>query len=132
MTNSLPLVSLYAALLGLLFAWLSVRTIKLRRAMKIGIGDGSNPLMQRAMRVHANFSEYVPLTLILLFFVESSGAHQLLLHGLALSLLIGRCLHAYGVAHPKENFRFRTIGMGLTLTSMISASIYLLVMFYVM
>ncbi|MDZ4099407.1 MAG: MAPEG family protein [Methylophilaceae bacterium] len=126
MAHYIPVVALYAAFLGLLFAWLSIRTIKLRRTLKIGIGDNSNPQMQRAIRVHANFAEYVPIMLILLFFVETSGANSLIVHGLALCLVTGRCLHAYGVSQLKENFRFRTAGMGLTFTSLITSAIYLL------
>jgi uncharacterized protein len=127
MSHSFPVTALYAAFLGLLFAWLSLRTIKLRRTLRIGMGDNSNPQMQRAIRVHANCAEYVPISLILLFFVEISGAHSLIVHGLGLCLVLGRCLHAYGVSQLKENFRLRTSGMGLTFTSLISSSAYLLV-----
>ena len=48
----------YAALLGLLFFYLSIRTIGLRRKLKIGVGAKDNEEMLRAMRVHANFAEY--------------------------------------------------------------------------
>lgn len=64
--NTLPL---YAALLALIFVFLSVRTLRLRRTLQIGIGDGGNTEMLRAMRVHSNFSEYVPISLILIFLV---------------------------------------------------------------
>jgi len=64
---------LYAALLGLLFVVLSVRTLLLRRRLSIAIGDAGSESMLRAMRVHANFAEYVPLSLLLIYLVEVTG-----------------------------------------------------------
>jgi len=52
------IISIYAALLALFYVALSVRTLSMRRQLKIGIGDGGNNTMTRAMRVHANFAEY--------------------------------------------------------------------------
>lgn len=46
------ILPIYAALLVLLFVVLSIRTLRLRRSLKIGVGDGGNPQMLRAMRVH--------------------------------------------------------------------------------
>jgi len=65
-----PVTPLYAALLGLMFIALSIRTIRLRRRYRVAIGDGRKALLQRAMRVNANFAEYVPLALLLIYFVE--------------------------------------------------------------
>ena len=56
----------YAALLALLFVALSWRTIGLRRRYCVAVGDGGQPELLRAMRVHANFAEYVPLALLLI------------------------------------------------------------------
>ncbi len=42
----------YAALLGLLFFALSVRTLRLRRKLRIDMGDGGNEQLLRAVRVH--------------------------------------------------------------------------------
>ena len=65
-TLNTHIVPAYAALLALFFVALSIRTLRLRRELRIAVGDGGNPAMLRAMRVHANFAEYVPLGLILL------------------------------------------------------------------
>jgi hypothetical protein len=66
------IVPLYAALLAILFVALSVRTLGLRRSLGIGLGDAGNEQMLRAMRVHSNFAEYVPLSLILLYLVDNT------------------------------------------------------------
>ena len=118
--------SLYAALLALLFVALSVRTLRLRKRLHIAIGDGGNPQMLRAMRVHANFAEYVPLSLVALLLLEMQGAFAGLVHGVGLCLLIGRIAHAYGVSRVNETFRFRVAGMALTFTALVAAALALL------
>ncbi|MGA0024714.1 MAG: MAPEG family protein [Burkholderiales bacterium] len=122
----MPVTPLYAALLGLMFVALSVRTIRLRRRYRVAIGDGRNTLLQRAMRVNANFSEYVPLTLLLIWFVELHDGPRLHVHALGIALLCGRVLHAWGVSQDKENLRYRTAGMMLTFSVLITASLLIL------
>ena len=119
--------ALYGALLGLLFVALSVRALRMRRNLRITVGDGGNPAMLRAMRVHANFAEYVPLALLLMAFAEVRGADGLLMHGFGIALLVGRLAHAYGVSRVAEDFRFRVFGMTMTLTVIAAVSIYLLI-----
>jgi len=123
------IVSFYAALLALLFVALSVRTLRLRHRLRIPIGDAGDRTMLRAMRVHSNFAEYVPLGILLLYFVETDGAPAALIHGLCLCLLIGRTLHAVGVSQPDEDYRFRVAGMALTFTTLIVSSAFLLLAF---
>ncbi|HEY3305607.1 MAG TPA: MAPEG family protein [Candidatus Binatia bacterium] len=55
------IVPFYASLLALLFFFLSERVIWTRRQEQIPLGDRRNVRLQRAMRVHVNFAEYVPL-----------------------------------------------------------------------
>lgn len=124
----MKILPIYAALLAFLFVILSVRTIGMRRRLRIGLGHAENPAMLRAMRVHANFAEYVPFALLLVFLAETSGAHALLVHALGLSLVAGRLSHAYGVGRQPENFRFRVFGMAATFTVILSSAGYLLVM----
>jgi len=118
--------AIYASTLALMFVGLSVRTLGMRRRLKIAIGDAGNPAMLRAMRVHSNFAEYVPLSLLLMLLAAGSGAHPMLLHFLGLTLLVGRISHAYGVSQSRENYRFRVAGMALTFTSLITSSLFLL------
>ena len=117
------IVPLYAAIMALFLVFLSIRTLRLRRRHQIAIGDGSEPALERAMRVHANFCEYVPISLLLLFFFESSGDDKLWVHIMCIVLVLGRLLHAYGVSQIDEDFRFRVTGMAMTFTVIISSSI---------
>jgi uncharacterized membrane protein YecN with MAPEG domain len=105
----------YAAVLALLFIILSVRTIKSRREHKVAIGDGGEKSILRASRVHANFSEYVPLTLLLIAMLEIQSYSHLIIHGLCIALLAARIAHAYGVSQTNENFKFRIFGTATTI-----------------
>ena len=115
---TLPITALYTAALGALFLLLSIRTIRQRRRAQVAVGDGADPGLARAMRAHANFAEYVPLTLLLMLFVESGGAAGVWVHLLGLLLLAGRAVHAWGISQPQEDFRFRVTGMSLTFTAL--------------
>jgi hypothetical protein len=119
-------LSLYTALLVLLFVVLSIRTLRLRGRLRIALGDAGNEEMLRAMRVHSNFAEYVPLSLIALYLAVSQGAAEWIIHALCLCLLLGRLSHAYGVSQVRENLSFRVAGMAMTFITLVSASVYLL------
>lgn len=122
---------LYASLLALLFVALSVRALRMRKALRIAIGDSGNSAMLRAMRVHSNFAEYVPLGLILISMVELQAAAPLVVHGLGVALLAGRLSHAWGVSQVRENFAFRVFGMAMTLGTIIVCAGFLLWAFVV-
>ncbi len=121
---------IYAAILALIFVALSIRTIRLRRSKRIGVGASNDVEMTRAMRVHANFAEYVPLALLLMFFLESLTSVEIWIHILGVILVVGRIIHAYGVSQMNENYVFRVTGMVLTFTVIISASLRIL-FFYI-
>jgi len=120
------IVPFYASLLAALYIFLSLRVIRIRRQERIGLGDRNNPRLQRAIRVHANFAEYVPLALVLIAFVEMQRSRALLVHGLCLSLVVGRVIHAYGVSQEKENYRLREAGMSLTFATIGGSALRLL------
>jgi uncharacterized protein len=122
----MAVLPIYASLLTILFVYLSIKTIRTRRSLGIGLGHAENPAMLRAMRVHANFAEYVPIALVLIFLVESSSAHAWFVHCLGGALVTARASHAFGVSRTPENFRFRIFGMVLTFTVLLVCAIYLL------
>jgi len=118
----LLITPIYAALLGLIFVVLSIKTIIIRRKNKVAVGDGNKPQLQRAMRVHANFAEYTPIAIILVGFVESLKYNEIIVHILLSLFLLGRIIHAYGLSKIDEDFRFRVFGMVLTFNVITIAS----------
>jgi len=116
----------YASFLALFYIYLSLRIITLRKEIRVSIGDGGSNILNRSIRVHANFSEYVPLTLLLLYLLETHEANAIVVHLLATLLLVARIVHAYGVSQTNENLKFRIFGMFSTLCVIAISAIYLL------
>ncbi|MGQ0503384.1 MAG: MAPEG family protein [Panacagrimonas sp.] len=115
---------LYAGLLALWFFVLSWRVVARRRADKINLGDGGDMDMQRRIRGHGNFAEYVPLGLILIGLLEMNGTTPIwLLHLLGLSLLVGRLLHGYALSFTEQFMPGRVLGMVLTFLVLIVAGV---------
>lgn len=119
----LNVTPLFAGLLALVYIVLSARVIAARKSARIGIGDKGNAALLRRMRVHGNFAEYVPLTLLLLLMLELMGGTPWLLWVLGAALLIGRLLHAYGVSREPEPLVFRMTGMILTFSTLVIAAL---------
>lgn len=90
------IVAIYGSLLGLLFVFLSFRTVAFRRQESVDIGMGEGKQLARAVRAHANFTEYVPLALVLLLVLEQTTFPHWAMHLLGALLFIGRCLHGWG------------------------------------
>ena len=118
----MPITPGYAALFGLLFVALSVFTIRQRRRARVAVGHGGDVALERAARVHANFAEYVPISLLLIYFLEVYASRQGWVHLACLVLLAGRVLHAWGVSQVKEDLRLRTAGMVLTFIVIIGSA----------
>ncbi len=118
----MPITSLYAGLLGLLLLLLSLRIVYFRLTHRIGIGDGDRPEVKRAIRVQANFIEYVPLILLLMALCEFQHLNPTMLHGMGATLMIARLLHALGLSGNPGVSAPRFIGSTLTFTLLFVAS----------
>jgi uncharacterized membrane protein YecN with MAPEG domain len=108
------IVPTYAAIFAFIYLALSAQVIRARRQAKTAIGTRRDVRLERKIRVHANFSEYVPFALLLLSFVEMQGGPAWLIHLLCLVFLAGRAIHAYGVSQVQEEYRLRSTGMAIT------------------
>jgi uncharacterized protein len=104
---------IYAGILAILFFVLSLRVVGLRRH-GASLGDGGDVRLQRRIRGHGNFAEYVPLILVMMAMLELSRYSTYLLHGLGIALVAARLLHAYALSFT-ERFQFgRFWGTALT------------------
>ncbi len=128
MTATIHIVPAYAGALALLFIYLSVLVVKQRRFHRVPIGDGHKASLKRAIAVHNNFAQYVPITLILLLMMEIALAPAFLVHALCTVSCLARCVHAYGVSQDPEPFKFRRIGVLSTFGVITVSACYL---FYV-
>ena len=104
-----------AGVLALLLLFLSGYVIAGRVKFKIGLGDGGNAHMQQRMRAQANFVEYVPMALILLFLVESASIGPgWLPEALGGTLVVARLWHAQGLIASSGTSPGRFVGTNLT------------------
>jgi uncharacterized protein len=92
-----PITALYAGLLAVLLVALALRVVRLRWKFRIGLGDGGEKAMTRAIRIHGNATEHVPIALLLLLVAELNHAGPTLLHACGSVLVIARILHAMGL-----------------------------------
>jgi uncharacterized protein len=113
--------ALYAGCLGLFYLGLSFWVVRVRMQQRVFAGDKGDPVMANAMRVHANFAEYVPLALILLLLAEMQGAPALALHLLGAGLLLARVIHALGMGRMPHVSALRGGGALLTFVVLLLA-----------
>lgn len=92
------ITGLYAALCAFLILALSLRIVALRRRLRVGIGDGGDAGLARAIRAQANAIEYIPLLLVMLLIAENNGAGMVFVHACGTVLLLARLLHAVGLS----------------------------------
>jgi uncharacterized membrane protein YecN with MAPEG domain len=112
---------LYAGVLALILVALAMRVIRVRRGKRIGIGDGDDDNLARRIRAHANFTEYVPIAVLMMLLIELAGYPAWTIHSLGLALIVGRVVHAWSL--PAQSLTGRTIGMVLTFTVLISGAL---------
>ncbi len=114
------ITALYASLSALLIIMLSLNVIKLRRQHRVALGDGGHADLQAAIRSQGNATEYIPITLILIFLLEWAGAFWWIIHLAGIALLTGRLIHASALKHA--NLKRRVLGMKITFYLMMALS----------
>jgi hypothetical protein len=123
---ALPVTALYAALLGLLHAALTLLVVLGRGRSGVMLGTEEDKGLFRAVRAHANFAEYVPLILLLMGLGEGLKLSALLLHMAGAGLVLGRVLHAVGISREPDLGAARVGGTVLTVSVLIVASLAVL------
>ncbi|WP_394175296.1 MAPEG family protein [Thalassotalea litorea] len=111
MEHSLAITGFYAGILALLHIALSFKVIGLRRRLKIGLGDGGDKALNKAIRIHGNFVEYIPLALLLLAISEINGGSSFILHAVGGALVTCRFLHAFGITKSSGKSWQRFVGV---------------------
>jgi uncharacterized protein len=121
-----PASFLYAAVLGLILVALSAQVVLARRRHRVRLGVGEEDAMQQAVRVQANFTEYVPLAVLLLVFAEITGLPTAAVHGAGLLLVTSRIVHAFGLSRSPGLTFGRLYGTAGTWLTIVALSLWLL------
>lgn len=119
----LVVTSIFASTLTAIYIKLALNVISLRRKNQVSLGDGGVDDLEKAIRAHGNFSEYVPISLILMGCLELNQAPWWLVSIFGLSLTIGRLLHFLGMKDLPPDFSKRILGMQLTLNTLIALAV---------
>jgi uncharacterized membrane protein YecN with MAPEG domain len=110
---------IYGAICAVMLVALAARVARMRVTYRVGLGSGTERRLERAIRVHGNFAENVPIALLLLVLAELQGAPAWLLHALGASLVAGRILHAQGLTRSSGASFGRFVGTSLTWTTLL-------------
>ena len=89
---------LFASLHALLLLALIAPISRHRHRHKIGLGSGGDQVLERKIRAHANFIEFVPIALVLLALLELAGLQPGWLWMFGVVLLLARVMHALGLS----------------------------------
>lgn len=122
----LATTGIYAALLGILMIGLSTAVSVRRGKTGISLLHGDDLGLAEQIRRHGNFTESVPLALLLMGIVEAMGASGAWLHAIGITLLAARIVHPFGIKHDRAASPMRIIGGSGTQLSMLIAISYIL------
>ena len=118
-----PITAIYGALLALFLVILTVPVIKLRRGLRIGLGDGGQASLQQAVRAHGNAAEFIPLFIVLLAVYEINHAPAIALHIFGVVFVLSRLAHASGLYQSSGASSGRVAGMVGTLTALVALAV---------
>lgn len=115
----LQVTPVYALVLTLLMVALILRVVQLRWKYKVGIGDGGERTLAKAIRAHGNAAETIPLAIALMVVAELAGVSSPTLHVAGAALVIGRGMHAFGLSRRSGTSVGRMGGMIVTVLALV-------------
>lgn len=124
---SVPVTSLFAGLLILLYLYLGFGVVGQRRKTQTGLGTGGHDSLEQAVRAHGNFNEYVPLALLVLLLLELNQLPSWALYAYGAALVIGRVLHAMGLKQSGGRSFGRFYGTLVTWSLLLIGAITLII-----
>ncbi|MGE3318617.1 MAG: MAPEG family protein [Candidatus Berkiella sp.] len=104
----------YATLLSFYIFFLVLRVVGLRRKHRVGFLDGGHSDLIKAIRIHGNAIETIPVALIVMGCAELSHLRVLFMHCAGCLLIFARFYHAFGLSQSQGRSKGRTYGTLLT------------------
>ena len=105
-----PVTALYAGLCALLLLVFAALISRFRMTFRIGLGDGGNAELARAIRVHGNAVEWMLPMLLLLLVAELNHTSHWLLHLCGAAFVLARIAHAVGLTRQSGESPGRKLG----------------------
>ena len=125
--NPPVITAAYAALVGLLAAFLTVRVIIFRGRFNVDAGDGGQPVLAQSIRAHGNMTEQAPIALLLIGFAEMLQAPAFAIIGLGAVMLLARLASVWGLSHSLHiESTARKSGAGLKVLVVVATALLVL------
>jgi uncharacterized membrane protein YecN with MAPEG domain len=123
--TALQAAAFWIALHALLLIYISYRVGQARHKHGVNLGDGGNPEMLKAIRTHANYTEYAPAALLGLFVLASLGTSVLIVHTLGAVFFFARVSHLLGLGMGVWD-KGRFIGTLFTMLTLLATALCML------
>ncbi len=104
------MTGLYAAILALIQIALTLNVVRYRLSKKVSLGDGGDKELTGAIRAHGNFTEIVPMALILIYLIEAHSAMYWMVHTMGIMLVVSRAFHIGALLNILKGTLPRVIG----------------------
>ena len=117
----------FAGFFGVLHVIFTLRVGGYRFKNRISLGDGGDNELRNRIRAHGNFTENVPIALLLLLLNDLNGLPDRMLMILGTLLLVSRLLHYVMIVTRNLPFVLRPISMIGTLGTILVTAILLVV-----
>ena len=127
----IPVTALFSSILFFLYFYLAKNVIQIRRKNKIAIGFAKNKGLEQAIAAHSNFSQYVPLGLIMMACMELNKIHFSLIFLAGICFTYGRIVHAKSFLKKTMDLKQRVQGMKFTFWTMIAMAVLNIVSFLI-
>ena len=123
------ITGLYVGVLAIMMALLVVNIVRKRFKNRVGLGDGGVDELQQAIRIHGNFTEMVPMILIIMVLFEVLKFSPFLIHVFGVVLILSRVLHFMGVSKTPYSSKGRAGGTMLALLLLVIGGLLLILNF---
>ena len=118
---------LFAAIFGILHVIFTLRVGGYRFRSGISLGDGGDKELLNRIRAHGNFTENVPIALLLLLLNDLNGLADGTLMLLGSILLVSRLVHYLMIVTRSLPIVLRPLSMIGTLGTILASAILLLI-----
>ena len=118
---------LFAAIFGILHVIFTLRVGGYRFRSGISLGDGGDKELLNRIRAHGNFTENVPIALLLLLLNDLNGLADGTLMLLGSILLVSRLVHYLMIVTRSLPIVLRPLSMIGTLGTILARAIFLLI-----
>jgi uncharacterized membrane protein YecN with MAPEG domain len=92
----MPAIAL-TAVYALLLTGLSLAVSLRRQNLQTAFGDAGDKILQCRVRAHGNFTEYAPMSVLVVLALSATDTADLLVWAVALVFLVTRVMHAAGM-----------------------------------